>query len=97
VGISPDRSHGFSRPVPARCSSTPLALSMTGLGLVLRTFPVGTGYAVWVDIGAVGTAVAGMIWLGQSTTVARILCLVFHRGRGPAEDLSLTQVPTLPQ
>ncbi|MGF6882573.1 quaternary ammonium compound-resistance protein SugE [Nocardia sp. GAS34] len=53
-----------------------LALSMAGLGVALRTVPVGTGYAVWVGIGAVGTAVVGMIWLGESTTVARILCLV---------------------
>ncbi len=49
---------------------------MAGLGLALRTIPVGTGYAIWVGIGAVGTALIGMIWLGESTTLPRILCLV---------------------
>jgi quaternary ammonium compound-resistance protein SugE len=74
--ISMDKSHGFTRVVPTVIFAITLALSMAGLGLALRTIPVGTGYAVWVGIGAVGTAVVGMIWLGESTTVARILCLL---------------------
>jgi quaternary ammonium compound-resistance protein SugE len=49
---------------------------MAGLGYALRTIPVGTGYAVWVGIGAVGTALVGMIALGESTSVPRLLCLL---------------------
>ncbi|MBU3065046.1 QacE family quaternary ammonium compound efflux SMR transporter [Nocardia sp. NEAU-G5] len=74
--ISLEKSHGFSRAVPSIVFVVTLALSMAGLGVALRTIPVGTGYVVWVGIGAVGTAGVGMIWLGESTTVARILCLV---------------------
>jgi quaternary ammonium compound-resistance protein SugE len=51
-------------------------LSMAGLSYALRTIPIGTGYAVWVGIGAVGTAAYGMAALGEPATTARLLCLV---------------------
>jgi quaternary ammonium compound-resistance protein SugE len=53
-----------------------LVLSMAGLGYALRSIPVGTGYAVWVGIGALGTAVVGMIALGESTSLPRVLSLL---------------------
>ena len=71
-----ERSHGFSKPLPTVLFVITLALSMGGLGWALRSIPVGTGYAVWVGIGAVGTALVGMIWLGESASVGRVLCLV---------------------
>jgi quaternary ammonium compound-resistance protein SugE len=46
------------------------------LAYALRSIPVGTGYAVWVGIGAVGTALVGMIWLREPVTVGRLLCLL---------------------
>jgi quaternary ammonium compound-resistance protein SugE len=49
---------------------------MAGLAYALRSMPVGTGYAVWVGIGAAGTALYGMIALDEPTTLARLLCLV---------------------
>jgi quaternary ammonium compound-resistance protein SugE len=49
---------------------------MIGLGYALRTIPVGTGYAVWVGIGAAGTAIVGMVFLGESASVLRILSLL---------------------
>jgi quaternary ammonium compound-resistance protein SugE len=49
---------------------------MVGLAYALRSIPVGTGYAIWVGIGAVGTAAYGMAVLGEPATVARLLCLV---------------------
>jgi quaternary ammonium compound-resistance protein SugE len=70
------RSEGFSRPVPSAVFGVALVLSMAGLAFALRTIPVGTGYAVWVGIGAVGTAAYGMAWLGEPATAARIGCLV---------------------
>jgi quaternary ammonium compound-resistance protein SugE len=71
-----DRSAGFSRLVPTVVFAVALVCSMAGLGYALRTIPVGTGYAVWVGIGAVLTAVAGMVLFGESASFLRILCLM---------------------
>lgn len=46
---------------------------MVLLAIALRSLPVGTGYAVWTGIGAVGTAIAGMLWLNEAATPGRIL------------------------
>ncbi|HYH32816.1 MAG TPA: SMR family transporter [Pseudonocardia sp.] len=70
------RSEGFSRPVPSVVFGIALALSMLGLAYALRAIPVGTGYAVWVGIGAVGTALYGMVVLGEPATALRLLCLL---------------------
>ena len=69
------RTEGFTRIVPTVVFGVALVLSMTGLAYALRTVPLGTGYAVWVAIGAVGTAVYGMVVLNEPATVARLLCL----------------------
>ena len=61
--------------MPSVVFGVSLVLSMAGLGYALRTIPVGTGYAVWVGIGAVGTALYGIAALGESTSVTRLLCL----------------------
>ncbi|MFG1868137.1 quaternary ammonium compound efflux SMR transporter SugE [Micromonospora arborensis] len=74
--IALDRSAGFSRLVPSVVFVVTLALSMAGLAYALREIPVGTGYAVWVGIGAVGTAAVGMVALGESASLPRILCLL---------------------
>ncbi|MQA04147.1 MAG: ligand-binding protein SH3 [Streptosporangiales bacterium] len=68
-------SNGFRRLVPSLVFVVALALSMGGLAVALRAIPVGTGYAVWVGIGAVGTAVAGMTWFGEPVSAAKIVCL----------------------
>lgn len=74
--IALDRSAGFSRPVPSVVFVVMLVLSMIGLGYAVRTVPIGTGYAVWVGIGAVGTALVGMIALHEPATLPRLLCLL---------------------
>ncbi|MBQ0900808.1 quaternary ammonium compound efflux SMR transporter SugE [Micromonospora sp. U21] len=74
--IALDRSAGFSRLVPSLVFVVALVLSMAGLAYALREIPVGTGYAVWVGIGAVGTALVGMLVLGESASLPRILCLL---------------------
>jgi quaternary ammonium compound-resistance protein SugE len=74
--IALDRSAGFSRPIPSVTFLATLALSMGGLAYALRTIPIGTGYAVWVGIGAVGTAVVGMVALGESSSLPRLFCLL---------------------
>jgi quaternary ammonium compound-resistance protein SugE len=74
--VALDRSAGFSRPLPSAVFAVGLVLSMAGLGYALRSIPVGTGYAVWVGIGAVGASVYGMVALEEPATAARLLCLV---------------------
>jgi quaternary ammonium compound-resistance protein SugE len=69
------RSEGFSRLVPSVVFVVALALSMVGLAHALREIPVGTGYAVWVGIGAVGTVLYGMAVLGEPVSVPRLVCL----------------------
>ena len=74
--VALDRSAGFTRVVPTVVFAVALALSMAGLGYALRSIPVGTGYAVWVGLGAVLTAVIGMVALGESTSIPRIISLM---------------------
>ena len=70
------RSAGFTRLTPSVTFAIALVLSMIGLGYALRSIPVGTGYAVWVGIGAAGTALTGMLFLGESAALLRILSLL---------------------
>jgi len=70
------QSEGFRKPLPLMVFVVALALSMGGLGYALRSLPVGTAYAVWTGIGAVGTAIFGMIALGEPVAAGRIACLV---------------------
>ena len=70
------RSQGFTRLIPSVVFVIALGLSMLGLAYSLKSIPIGTGYAVWVGIGAVGTAVAGMVLLGESAGVLRIVSLL---------------------
>ncbi|MFE9956795.1 DMT family transporter [Micromonospora sp. NPDC005299] len=74
--IALDRSAGFTRPLPSVVFAVSLVASMAGLAYALRDIPVGTGYAVWVGIGAVGTALVGMVALGESASLPRIGCLL---------------------
>ncbi|GIJ77108.1 quaternary ammonium compound-resistance protein SugE [Micromonospora phaseoli] len=74
--IALDRSAGFTRPLPSAVFAITLVLSMAGLAYALREIPVGTGYAVWVGIGVTGTALVGMLVLGESASLARIGCLL---------------------
>ena len=68
-------SHGMTRPVPAVLTVVLMAISLYLLSLAMRTIPVGTAYAVWTGIGAVGVAIVGMIWFGESRAFARLLCM----------------------
>lgn len=68
---------GLTRLMPSLVFGAALVVSMGGLAYALKSIPVGTGYAVWVAVGAVGTAVYGMVALGEPATVVRMLCLLF--------------------
>lgn len=65
-------SDGFSRVVPTTVFIACAAGSFGLLSYALRTLPVGSAYAVWTGIGATGTAVVGMVALGESVTPVRI-------------------------
>jgi len=68
-------SEGFSKPVPSVLTVAGMAMSMWLLAQALRVLPAGTGYAVWTGIGAVGTAILGIVLLGESRSVVRLACI----------------------
>jgi len=63
---------GFSRMVPSVLTAAAMVIRFVLLGLALKTLPVGTAYAVWTGIGAVGTAILGIVLLGDPATAARL-------------------------
>jgi quaternary ammonium compound-resistance protein SugE len=65
-------THGFSRLWPSVYTLILMLLSVVLLALALKEIPVGTGYAVWTGIGAIGTAILGMILFGESRHVLRL-------------------------
>jgi quaternary ammonium compound-resistance protein SugE len=71
-----EASRGFGRLVPSVVFVVALVLSMVGLALALRDLPLGTGYAVWVGIGAVGTVIYGVVALHEPLGLARMACVV---------------------
>ncbi len=68
-------SNGFTKPLPSAITIFTMIASFTLLSFALRVIPLGTGYAVWTGIGAVGTAIAGMILFAESRDVVRLLCI----------------------
>ncbi|WP_438276331.1 quaternary ammonium compound efflux SMR transporter SugE [Nitrobacter sp.] len=66
---------GFTRLVPSLLTLAAMAASLALLGLVLKTLPIGTAYAVWTGIGAVGTAILGIVLFGDPATMARLFCI----------------------
>jgi quaternary ammonium compound-resistance protein SugE len=68
-------TEGFSRLIPSVLTLASMAASMVLLGLALKTLPIGTAYAVWTGIGAVGTAILGIWLFGEPATAARLLCI----------------------
>ena len=69
-------SHGFTRFWPSLITIICMITSFVLLSLAMRSIPLGTAYAVWTGIGAAGTVIFGMIFLGEPSSVLRILCLI---------------------
>jgi quaternary ammonium compound-resistance protein SugE len=67
---------GFTRLWPSVLTIAAMVVSMGLLALAVRSIPVGTGYAVWTGIGAVGTAILGIILFREPVTAARIAFLL---------------------
>src|SRR5690349_24697293 len=68
-------TEGFSRLVPSLLTVVAMMLSLALLGLALKSLPVGTAYAVWTGIGAVGTAALGIFLFSEPATVLRLACI----------------------
>ena len=63
---------GFTRILPSAITIAAMVGSVYLLGLAVRTIPIGTGYAVWIGIGAVGVAILGMVLFDEPKTLLRI-------------------------
>ena len=68
-------TEGFTRLVPSVLTLAAMAGSILLLGLALKTLPIGTAYAVWTGIGAVGTAILGIILFADPATALRLACI----------------------
>jgi quaternary ammonium compound-resistance protein SugE len=66
---------GFTRPWPSVFTLTCMVASVLLLGVAMKSLPVGTSYAVWVGVGAVGTAVLGIVLFGESANPGRLVSL----------------------
>ncbi|TMV47586.1 quaternary ammonium compound efflux SMR transporter SugE [Paenibacillus mesophilus] len=69
-------SNGFTRLVPSAITVAGMIVSFFLLSLSLKTLPIGTAYAIWTGIGALGTVVVGMIFFGEPRDWARMLFLL---------------------
>ncbi|MHB1139428.1 MAG: DMT family transporter [Microthrixaceae bacterium] len=84
-----DESKGFSRVLPTVGFLVTLVISMWLLSAATRTIPIGTGYAVWVGIGAVGAFVVGLL-RGQPTNAAQLIAMAALVGSIVAVKLTAT-------
>jgi quaternary ammonium compound-resistance protein SugE len=68
-------TEGFTKPVPSVLTLGAMAASVILLGIAMKSLPVGTSYAVWVGVGAVGTAILGMVLFNEPASLGRLASL----------------------
>ena len=68
-------SRGFTRPLPTVLTLAGMIASLVLLSIAVRSLSIGTAYAVWVGIGALGTAILGMVYHGDAPSAGRIVSL----------------------
>lgn len=68
-------TEGFTRFWPSVGTGLAMVISVVLLGVAMKSLPVGTSYAVWVGVGAVGTAILGMVLFGEPATATRLASL----------------------
>lgn len=66
------QSTGFTKPVESAVTIVTMIASFTLLALAMKALPLGTSYAIWTGIGAVGAFIVGIVWLGESANLMRI-------------------------
>ncbi|HDX8340868.1 TPA: quaternary ammonium compound efflux SMR transporter SugE [Aeromonas dhakensis] len=71
---------GFSRPLPTLLTLSAMGVSVLLLAMAVKQLPLGTAYAVWTGIGAVGTVLMGIWLFNEPATLARVLCLLLITG-----------------
>ncbi|KJK09865.1 MULTISPECIES: quaternary ammonium compound efflux SMR transporter SugE [Pseudomonas] len=64
---------GFTRPLPTVLTIGAMVISLGLLGLAMKELPLGTAYAIWTGVGAVGTVIAGIILFGESMALVRLV------------------------
>jgi Membrane transporters of cations and cationic drugs len=64
---------GFSKPIPTVLTVGAMVISLGLLGLAMKELPLGTAYAIWTGVGAVGTVIAGIILFGESMALVRLV------------------------
>ncbi len=70
-------SEGFTRFWPSTWTAIAMLISLGLLGIAMKSLPVGSAYAVWVGVGAIGTALLGIMLFGEAVTAARLISLAF--------------------
>jgi quaternary ammonium compound-resistance protein SugE len=70
-------TEGFTKVIPSSITLIAMLLSFWLLSIAMRTLPLGTSYAVWTGIGILGTAIFGIVWLGESASVVKLLSILF--------------------
>ncbi|MGI0657108.1 quaternary ammonium compound efflux SMR transporter SugE [Pseudomonas aeruginosa] len=65
-------TEGFSKPLPTVLTALAMLVSLGLLGLAMKHLPLGTAYAVWTGVGAVGTVIAGIVLFGESMALPRL-------------------------
>ncbi|WP_312932040.1 quaternary ammonium compound efflux SMR transporter SugE [Stutzerimonas nitrititolerans] len=65
-------TEGFTRLLPTSLTVAAMAISVGLLGLAMKSLPLGTAYAIWTGIGAMGTVIAGIILFGESVSLFRL-------------------------
>ena len=68
-------TEGFTRPVPSVLTLAAMLISVVLLGVAMKSLPVGTAYAVWVGVGAVGTAILGIVLFAEPASAGRLISL----------------------
>jgi quaternary ammonium compound-resistance protein SugE len=69
-------TEGFTRLWPTVGTVAAMAVSLSLLGIAMKSLPVGTAYAIWVGVGAVGTAILGIVLFGEAANAGRIVSLL---------------------
>lgn len=68
-------TEGFTRPLPTALTAAAMVASLWLLGIAMKTLPMGTAYAVWVGVGALGTVLLGIVLLGEPASPGRLVSL----------------------
>lgn len=68
---------GFTRSVPSILTIAAMLISFWLLSIAMRTLPLGVSYAVWTGIGIIGTVIFGIVWLGETASIPKIIFIIF--------------------